>query len=162
MPSTLQMGYSSDGIIVRVVGQGTMVESPAFRAVAEASLDSGVVIFDAARCDYLDSTFLGCLVGIQKSCEQSRDRRFVIAASSSTRIKLFSTTSLDQYFEFVESVSGPVKSLETIRVDKLDPKELGRHVMQCHRRLAGHSCRDAPEFKAVADRLAEELGEGEE
>jgi hypothetical protein len=36
---------------------------------------------------------------------------------------------------------------------------LGRHVMRCHAALAEISCREAPAFKDIADRLAKELGE---
>ena len=70
MPCELLIGPISDGTVVCLVGRGTMCESPAFRDVAERLLDRGDVVFDASRCDYLDSTFLGCLIGLKKSCEQ--------------------------------------------------------------------------------------------
>lgn len=159
MPSVFLIGRFSDGLVVRIVGRATMQESPAFRTAVESSLDAGVVVFDATRCDYVDSTFLGCLVGIMKACELSSHRRFVIAACNATRIRLFSTSSLDRYFDFVDACPEPLDHCVAIDIEKVEPEEMGRHVMRCHERLAGMGGRHATAFKAVADRLAKELGE---
>ena len=159
MHSELLMGRLSDGLVLRVEGRGPLRESPAFREAAKSGLARGVVVFDTSACEYLDSTFVGCLIGIQKMAELSPDCRFLIAASPETRIKLFSTTSLDTYFHFVEAVPEPVAEFVEIDVDELDPEALGRHVLGCHRRLADMGGRDAAAFKAVADRLAQELGD---
>ncbi len=159
MQSEFFIGRFSKGLVVRIVGRGTMQESQAFRAAVEPSLDAGVVVFDATHCDYVDSTFLGCLIWIKKACEQSPERRFVIAASAATRVKLFSTSSLDGYFDFVDACPEPLDKFVTIDVEKLDPEELGRHVMRCHELLSDMGGRKAKAFKAVADRLAKELGE---
>jgi anti-anti-sigma factor len=158
MQTELLVGRTHDGTVVRIIGRGTMHESPAFRKLVEANLSCGPVIFDASECEYLDSTFLGCLIGLQKKSEQSRGR-FTIAASHETQLKLFSLSSLYKYFDFVEPNFGELKNLESVDVDKLDPATLGRHVMQCHGTLADRGGREAPAFRAIADRLAEELGD---
>jgi hypothetical protein len=175
MPSKFLIGRLTDGLLVRIVGQATMQESPAFRAAVEPSLDMGIVVFDATQCDYLDSTFLGCLIGIKKTCEfypplspqlspplspqLSPPRRFVIAACNATRVKLFSTSSLDRYFDFVDPCPEPLGQFVAIDIEKVAPKELGQHVMRCHQRLVDMGGPHAMEFKAVADQLAKELDE---
>ena len=108
----------------------------------------GPVIFDAAQCEYLDSTFLGCLIGLQKKSEQSRGH-FSIAASHETQLKLFSLSSLYKYFDFVEPALGDVKNLERVDIDALDAQSLGRHVMQCHGTLAERGGREAPAFRRL-------------
>jgi anti-anti-sigma regulatory factor len=159
MPSEFLIGRFSEGVVVRIVGRGTMQESLAFRAAVEPGLDAGVVVFDATHCDYVDSTFLGFLIWMKKACEQSAERRFVIAASHATRLKLFSTSSLDGYFDFVEACPEPLDKFVAIDAEERNPKELGRHVMRCHELLAEMGGRQAKPFKAVVDRLAKELGE---
>lgn len=157
MHTELFVGRIHDCAVVRIVGRGTMHESPAFRKLVEANLNCGPVIFDAERCEYLDSTFLGCLIGLQKKSEQSRGR-FAIAASHEVQLKLFSLSSLYKYFDFVEPDASKVQSLERVDIDQLDAQSLGRHVMQCHGTLAERGGREAPAFRAIAERLAEELG----
>jgi anti-anti-sigma regulatory factor len=159
MTSELLIGHIPDGFVLRVVGHGTLHESVAFRSVAESKLDSGLVVFDATQCEYLDSTFLGCLIGIQKACEQSPTRRFVIAASNATRIKLFSTSSLDQYFDFVDICPQVLDELKPVDIQEVDRAILGRHVMRCHQGLADRGGHEANAFRSIADRLAKELGE---
>jgi anti-anti-sigma regulatory factor len=156
MQSELLIGQVSNGLVLRVVGRGTMQESVAFRAAAESNTDGGIVIFDAMQCEYLDSTFLGCLIGIKKACEQSANRRFVIKACNATRVKLFSTSSLDKYFDFIETCPEPAE-LKPIDTGALDPTTLGRHAMRCHEHLAERGGREAAAFKSVADCLRKEL-----
>jgi anti-anti-sigma regulatory factor len=158
MPSEFLFGRFSQGIILRILGRGTMQESPALRAVVEQSPGAAVVVFDATECDYVDSTFLGCLIWIKKACESAPQRRFVIAASAATRVRLFSTSSLSHYFDFIDACPEPLDKLVTIDVTKLDPQSLGRHVMRCHELLADMGGDKAKAFKSVADRLAVELG----
>jgi anti-anti-sigma regulatory factor len=153
------IGRFANGFVVRVVGRGTMQESPAFRSAVSRALESGVVVFDATRCEYLDSTFLGCLIGLKKSCEQFPERRFLIAAGPAIRIKLFCTSSLDKYFDFVEVCPETEGQPMTIDVESQERDVLGRHMMRCHATLAEMGGREAPAFKAIADRLAKELGD---
>jgi anti-anti-sigma regulatory factor len=134
-----------------------MCESPFFRATAERLFDHGTVVFDASRCDYLDSTFLGCLIGLKKSCEGAAQRRFLIAASSATRTRLFCTSSLDRYFDFVDACPASLDGYVKIDVEKLEQRELGRHVMHCHARLAEMGGEESGSFQAIADQLAKEL-----
>jgi anti-anti-sigma regulatory factor len=157
MPSQVLVGRTRDGVVVRLIGRGTMNESSAFRAVVERSLETGIVVFDATRCEYLDSTFLGCLIGCKKSCEQFPNRRFLIAASPATRTRLFCTSSLDQYFDFIDTCPETIGESIAMDVRKLEPAELGQHVMRCHETLADMGGREAAAFKAVADRIASEL-----
>ncbi len=158
MPSEFLIGRFSNGIVVRLVDRGTMQESPAFRAAVERGLEAGVVVFDATPCEYLDSTFLGCLIGLKKSCEHTSERRFLIAASAATRIKLFCTSSLDKYFDFVDTCPEILDEFATIEVGQHERDELGRHIMHCHERLAEMGGRESGAFRAIADRLAKELG----
>jgi anti-anti-sigma regulatory factor len=158
MPCELLVGPISDGTVVTLVGRGTMCESPAFRDLAARLLDKGVVVFDASRCDYLDSTFLGCLIGLKKSCELVSGYRFLIAASPDQRVKLFCTSSLHRYFDFVDDCPETSCDCEKIDLERPEQRELGRHIMRCHERLAEMGGSESGAFQAIADRLAKELG----
>jgi anti-anti-sigma regulatory factor len=157
MPSGFLVGRFADGSVVRLVGHGTLMESPAFAAAVEAVFDKGTVVFDASGCTYLDSTFLGCLVGIFKSCLQVSKRRFVIAAPPDVRRRLFSTSSLDTYFDFSDACPEILGDMEEIATAKPERAVLGLHIMRCHDRLATFGGSKAADFKAVADGLAKEL-----
>ena len=158
MTSEFLLGRFSKGIVIRLIGRGTMLESPAFRDAAQRGMDSGIVIFDATECAYLDSTFLGCLIGLKKASERMAERRFLIVAPVQARIKLFCTSSLDRYFDFVDTCPEMLGECVTIDIEKPDRHELGHHIMRCHERLAEMGGRESAAFRAIADRLAHELG----
>lgn len=157
MDSELLMGYLSQGMVIRVVGRGTMQDSPAFRAAAELALESGRLVCDMSDCEYLDSTFLGCLIGVQKLAEMRQNAHFVIAANRQARIKLFSTSALDQYFQFEDDLLEATDVLVAIDGRELAREELGRHVLDCHRRLAERGGDEAETFRRICDRLEGEL-----
>jgi anti-anti-sigma factor len=161
MDSQLLLGNLDDGMVIRVVGRGTMNDSPAFRAAANLALGRGRLVCDMTDCEYLDSTFLGCLIGVQKQAEMQSRASFVIAADQQARIKLFSTSALDQYFHFSAESPEPVGKLVEIEGRELDREELGRHVLDCHRSLADRGGADGEVFRRVCDRLEEELDERE-
>lgn len=159
MDSQMLMGQLPDGVVIRVEGRGTMQSSPAFRTAAEIALRAGHVVCDMTDCEYLDSTFLGCLIGVQKAAEKNRRAKFVIAADTHERIKLFSTSSLDRYFDFVDDYDEPVSEWMTIEGDRLDAEALSRHVLECHERLADRGGKDGEAFRRVVDKLSVELDE---
>jgi anti-anti-sigma factor len=158
MPSELVIGRIRDGVAIRVVGRGTMQESIALRKAVEPFLSGRRIVFDATQCEYLDSTFLGCLVGINKACECA-GCRFVIAAPAASRAKLFATSSLDRYFDFIDSCPPIIGHSTAIVVSEPERIDLGRHVMRCHEHLAERGGAEAAVFDAIVKELARELGE---
>jgi len=160
--TSLRIGQTDDGYVVRIEGRGTLRESPAAEAFAGQVLrrePGRTLVIDLHACDYLDSTFLGCLITLHKEFGNVQPPRFFVSAPPDGRRRLLAPTFLDRYLNVHESppaVEGDWLSLPTT---PLEPQELGRHVMECHRRLAelGGPC--AAAFGSVADQLARELGE---
>jgi hypothetical protein len=136
-----------------------MCESPVFRDTVERLFERGFVVLDASGCNYLDSTFLGCLIGLKKAGECAGRSRLLVAASPATRIKLFCTSSLHRYFDFVDVLPELTGPIETVDLADTRRDELGPHIMTCHERLAEMGGKEAPAFRAIAERLAKELGQ---
>ncbi|QDU54894.1 STAS domain-containing protein [Aeoliella mucimassa] len=156
MQTQMFLGNMPGGVVIRVSGRGTMHESPAFRAAAELALQRGPLVCDMASCDYLDSTFLGCLVGVRKLAEQHA-QRFSIVADSSQQIKLFSLSALNKYFDFDDECPSTIGEWMEIEPDQLDVKALGRHVLVCHECLAEQGGAESQAFEKVVQRLSIEL-----
>jgi len=159
MRSELLIGQLADGIVLRLVGRGTIAESIALRKAAEPFLAAGLIVFDASRCQHLDSTFLGCLVGIKKDCDHVPGSRFVVVAPKESQAKLFSTSSLNRYFTFLEECPETIGSCSTILFQEPDRSELGRHVMCSHQNLAEIGGNQAATFQAIVNKIAHELEE---
>src|SRR4051794_28214604 len=99
----LQVGRTDGGYRIRVEGKGTLRESPAFQGFAERALDNGpgTLRLDLAACQHLDSTFLGCLIGLHRRYGLGQPPRFAIAESSQARL-LLAPTRLDSFLNLTE------------------------------------------------------------
>ena len=157
--SVLQIYRCENTHVMRVVGRGTLRESPlASDYVKRVLSDNGTqVIMDLANCTFLDSTFLGCLIGLHKSNDPEAPARFSLYTELQQRTTLFSTTMLHRLFHFVESCPSPQDQPHLVEPSQLKPHELGEHIMSCHQRLADAGGDQASAYQSVADRLAREL-----
>ncbi|HMB02962.1 MAG TPA: STAS domain-containing protein [Isosphaeraceae bacterium] len=158
-PSRLIVGRTNSGYCLRVEGRGTMRESPAAHEFGREILDSegGSLVVALEACDYLDSTFLGCLVDLHRRYGKQEPPRFLVAASPEQCRRLFAPNHLDKLLKATEV--GPEVIGEEFVLPPLakGSDELGLHVMECHRRLAELGGPNQAAFARIADQLAREL-----
>lgn len=150
------------GYLIRVEGRGTMRESPAVREFAAQCLDQQrelTLSVDLFACEYLDSTFLGCLVGLHRRCQADPPIHLKVCVDPATRRRLLGATRLDMVLQCVESSPEPVGPWVPIATPELAKRDFGLHVLECHERLAELECPSAPAFKAVVEQLSRELGQ---
>jgi anti-anti-sigma regulatory factor len=156
----LKIAPTARGCCVRIEGRGTMRESPAAKTVGERTLaadPSAVVVFDLSACDYLDSTFLGCLMSLARSHAPGLPKRFEIAAPPEVRKKLLGPCRLDRLIPCTDAAPAAVAGWVDVPAADLDPKEMTRHIMEAHRLLAEVDSPMRIAFTRIADELAKEL-----
>jgi anti-anti-sigma regulatory factor len=174
--SAVHVARTDHGCCVRIEGRGTMKESPAVqefvsRTLGAASPDAakaGAVTVDLSSCEYLDSTFLGCLLGLYKRYGGKGAREgsradpaapFAVAAPPDRIAKLFGSTRLDRLLQAEKEpphVAGEWVPL-TIDQPTLDKRDLTQHVLECHRRLAEVDGPQQAAFRRIAEQLEREL-----
>jgi anti-anti-sigma factor len=159
--SMLRCGRTASGFLVLVEGHGTLSESPTLHEFTtqslEAQLGPSTVVIDLSHCDYLDSTFLGCLVDLHRKYNQTVPHRFLVSASCDQSQKLLGPTRLDHLLDVKEVCPQLIGEVVELSGPFLPREDLGRHVMECHRRLAELGGSRAPSFRSIADQLALEL-----
>ena len=153
--SDLRVGRSESGYVVLVERRGTMRTSLALRRFADGLIDHEDcdLVVDLSHCEYLDSTFLGCLVDLYKLIGRESPGRFRIAADEERTRSLLVSTHLP-----IDGVSPKlISECLSIKLEKVELHNLGRHVMECHRRLAEIGGPNQVVFQRIADELTEEL-----
>jgi len=166
--SRLRVGRKECDFLVRVQGRGTIKLSPLLHQFAVQSFGSrtdavadakpSTVTVDLADCDYLDSTFLGCLLSLSRRFNRVGDPRFLIAASPEKRRALLEPSNLDRVLTIRETNSEPRCELIELVCPALLNTDLGRHVLECHRQLAQLDGPNQAAFRSVVDQLGNELG----
>ena len=157
--SSLHCVSSEDGCVVRVSGSGTLKESPAFKAFVGRYLSgnrSRHVTVDLSDCDYLDSTFMGCLIGLHKLGGEGESRLRFFAEDQRTG-RLLSASMLDRYLHIVDHLPAELDDPQPIPDCELGAREFGEHVMQCHQRLAAAGGEDSEAYASIVEQLAKEL-----
>ncbi len=163
--SAVKVCRTTGGLLIRVEGRGTMKVSPAVREFAEQALapencaqqEPLVIGFDLSACEYMDSTFLGCLVCLHRGTIK-RGSRLVVHADDEARQRLLGATHLEKVLHCVADEPEPTTEWVELTTATLDRQQFGWHIMECHRVLAELNCPQAAAFRAVADNLEQELG----
>ena len=147
------------GYLIRVEGHGTMRESHAVQKFVAGTLsdDTLTLSIDLNDAQFLDSTFLGCLVGLQKRWGQRKPGSFQVTATAEQVKKLLAPTRIHTMLTITDGADDVLGERVAITEGVKEPKDLGRHIMECHRRLAEIDGPDQNAFRRIADQLAEEL-----
>lgn len=161
--STITVGCVEDGYLLRVRGSGTNRESIAVDQFLEGSIAEDpahpvAVYIDLSQCDYLDSTFMGCMLGLHKHACRKELARFALIAPSDECRKLLSHNRLDQIFLIVSDPPAVKGEEVNLPIGYVDSKDFGVHVMECHRRLAGVEGPNQRLFAKIAEQISKEMG----
>ena len=158
--TTLKIAPTENGCVIRVEGEGTMGQSPAAREVALNTLGAdanAVVVFDLSACEYLDSTFLGCLMDVYRRFGRSAPQRYFIAASAEQRKKLLGPTHIDRLIPTLDAAPPPCGPWVAVRTQSLNSRDLTKHVLECHQALADSDCPMRGVFAKIVTHLEREL-----
>ena len=161
MPQTsvLKVARTTGGYCLRVEGRGTMRESQSASQFAAGPLEreGATVVVDLSACDHLDSTFLGCLVEMQRKAGRASPPRVLISASPEKVKKLLSPTKLDLLFKTTAEPPQGLGDFITLPAAEPGTPDVMRHVMECHRLLAESGAPQKAAFAAIADGIQKEL-----
>jgi anti-anti-sigma regulatory factor len=149
-------------ITIQVIGWGTMKQSLPVRRFAEQGLSRGVKILrvDLAQCTYLDSTFLGTLLTLQRTARRMGGRELVLVCPSSGCTRLFKQLGVQDAFPSVGPDPSDQGEWTELPIERDDPTEFNRHVVQAHQELANLGGTPAEVFGGVARRLTDEWNSG--
>jgi anti-anti-sigma factor len=153
----ISVAPTCQGFVVRVQGSGTSTHSPTLATFVNECFGRDVetnVAIDLIGCDYLDSTFLGCLVKLQRAGTKTR---FQVVADEASRKRLLAATQLDGYFAFDGEAPKSTSPFVKLDISPLSDHELGQHVMEAHQALGDVPSEFASKFKRIASQLMSEL-----
>jgi anti-anti-sigma factor len=160
----IQFARLSDGIIViRVVGKGTHLQSPALRHVFEQTRDSVPpprYVIDLAECSSMDSTFMGTLASIGLF-QRNRAGSSTILVNISEHVRhLLNTLGLKHILELRAHGEGsPLSPEEFTPATAPQINALDRIVMmiEAHEQLLDINSQNEVKFEGVLKSLRQSL-----
>jgi anti-anti-sigma factor len=157
----VRVRHQDQAVTFQVLGWGTMRQSLCFRRCAEQALAAGVqsVRVDLRHCTYLDSTFLGTLVTLQRAaCRLGR--KFALVCPSPGCCRLFRQVGVEDIFASEAADEPGDEGWTDLGGEREDAGEFNRNVVQAHEQLADLGGPAAEAFGQVARQLRRECGPG--
>jgi anti-sigma B factor antagonist len=142
--------------VLQVAGRATLNDSPAVRRWCEERLASGAtrLEIDLRHCSYLDSTFLGTLLRLQKAAVE-RQGQFVLVSPAEACCTLLRGMGLWPIFRVISADERPAG--QPLPHPSAEPaKALQAQVVEAHEALASLRGPAGERFRAAADCLAKE------
>lgn len=116
------------------------------------------IFFDLSETDYMDSTFLGLLIGIEKNLYSVSQSHLQILNPNEISIKLMKNMGLDRFLTIVREDKLPELEYEIFN-DEIDLSELERCkiILSTHKDLSSLSEENREKFKHLEAALEEEI-----
>ncbi|MEJ0000105.1 MAG: STAS domain-containing protein [Verrucomicrobiota bacterium] len=182
---------SGDLGFVKVVGRGSFQNSGCFKAFYQQLLKDGVTRFviDLGACTYLDSTFLGILLGLGLKLREAGNGLLSILNASSRNLELLRNLGLDRLINIAggnlpgeapveravtktgalpkPSANGSTAVYNGLKDENLEDltcpvptrAEAAPTILEAHEALMQFDPRNVPKFKDVVEFLREDLGQ---
>jgi anti-sigma B factor antagonist len=155
---TVRYHQDAHTLIFQVEGQGTMNQSLPLRRFVEQSLAEQAknVWVDLRHCTYIDSTFLGTFLFLQRAVARRGCGEFRLISPSPQCTELFRQMGVVEVFNVLtlEETSAPFWTVLSREPD--DTQGFQRNVIDAHEELANLPGAAGEPFKAVARCLAKE------
>jgi anti-anti-sigma factor len=155
---TVRYQQDEQTILFQVEGQATMNQSLPFRRFVEQSLAAGKrnVWVDLRHCTYIDSTFLGTFLFLQRAVDRRGFGEFRLVSPSAQCAALFRQMGVHEVFHTLNVDESPNPSWTLLTKEPDDPKCFQRNVIQAHEELATLPGAAGEPFRAVVRCLAKD------
>jgi anti-anti-sigma factor len=148
-------------LTVQVQGWGTMRQSLPVRRLAEQCLagDTKLLRIDLRQCTYLDSTFLGTLLTLQRAACQRGEKKLVLVAPSADCRRLLGQLGIEDVFATEHPQEPDAEEGWTeLPCERDDACAFNRNVCQAHQELANVEGKCGQAFAEASRKLNRELG----
>jgi anti-anti-sigma regulatory factor len=163
--SKILVARSTNLGFIKVVGRGSFQNSGCLKAFYQQLLKDGVhrFVVDLEACTYLDSTFLGILLGLGLKLKDIPNGVLHILNASPRNLELLRNLGLDRLIN-VDSTRVPLngiaeKPLEEMACPVPTRQEAAPTILEAHEALMDFDPRNVPKFKDVVEFLREDLGQ---
>jgi anti-anti-sigma factor len=163
--SKILVARSANLGFVKVVGRGSFQNSGCLKAFYLQLLKEGVnrFVVDLENCTYLDSTFLGILLGLGLKLKDAGNGLLHILNANPRNLELLKNLGLDRLIQIDNSranLNGVAeKQLEEMPCPVPTRSEAAPTILEAHENLMEFDPRNIPKFKDVVEFLREDLGQ---
>lgn len=149
----IEIGVSDRRLFVRPIGHVTaklcqVLKTRLFSLIETAGFEQ--IEFDMSACKYMDSTFLGLLLLLEKSARAHGFKPVTMHQTNDVCRSLLSTMGMERKFIFIDTPCGEYKRLDTLAA----PRDVSaQFLLETHRELAQLSPENEEKFRLLTSLL---------
>jgi anti-sigma B factor antagonist len=159
-PAKLYVADLGERAVIRITGRANCLSSVPFKRVINSLIERGRRVFtlDLSDCQLMDSTFLGVLVGLNRTLGQYEpDGGFSLYRPTEQVRVLLDNLGILELFSTAESLD-QAEAAEPVEADEApDKTEFTRSSLEAHRTLIDANPENEAKFKEVTRFLEEDL-----
>jgi Anti-anti-sigma regulatory factor (antagonist of anti-sigma factor) len=159
MPGAVRVCETVQALEVQLEGCATMLHAQAMRQWIEANVARTPRIrIDLSRCIYMDSTFIGTLLGLKRLAESRRLGGLALVCPSPQCVQLLEQMRIGQVFATESSPTvGSTWQEVSVPADAVKTREFQCHIVEAHQRLADCPGPTGDRFRQLAEDMSREL-----
>jgi anti-sigma B factor antagonist len=163
--SKILVARSANLGFVKVVGRGSFQNSGCLKAFYQQLLKEKVdrFVIDLDACTYLDSTFLGILLGLGLKLRAAGNGLLHVLNASPRNLELLKNLGLDRLIHIdakrVEMNGVSESAFKEMPCPVPTKAEAAPTILEAHENLMEFDPRNVPKFKDVVEFLREDLGQ---
>jgi anti-anti-sigma factor len=162
--ANLWVGRKQHTVIFKISGQGIFQNSVPLKKLALTALEEGnakEIIIDLADCLYMDSTFMGTLVGINTALLKKSGQKLIVANANDRSRHLLDNLGVSHIIEIRNNLEKLEIKWELIIEDPIQNRNLTKHILTAHNNLGDIDSRNNTRFELVKKLLLESLKDEE-
>ncbi len=158
----IQVGLSGKTVAVRILGRATHLHAQRLREFSFEMISRGYRGFevDLGRCTYMDSTFLGVLVGISLQLQRTGEGGVAIFSITTRNLELLRTLGVDRFFHIDAPGTGEARvndQLSALPEKEVSKTDWAGTVLEAHQILAQVDERNQARFKDLLEFMKDDL-----
>ncbi|MGF1655376.1 MAG: STAS domain-containing protein [Verrucomicrobiales bacterium] len=156
---SILVGLDGKAVLVKVRGRGDFSNSSSLSEFVKEMMHRGhrTFVFDLAKCDMMDSTFMGTLAGIGLRLREVGQGEAVICAANARNRELLENLGLDHVLTVLAEGATPwVTSSESVELEK-EGSPNAETMLEAHEALVEAQPENLAQFKDVLDYLRQDL-----
>ncbi len=144
---------------LRIEGRITMNQCPSVRCWADRSLDAGAqdLRVDLSGCTYMDSTFVGTLLGLYRRCKCRGAGGLILLAPSLPCRQVLEQMHLHEIFNVVDQPDTETDGWTELPPAAEEPSAMLNQVVSAHQELATLPGEVGKNFRGIAEELTSEM-----
>ncbi len=161
---TLTVGYDKNNIYIYVAGEATMMVASTLKKFIfdiTRQLDDNAehnIYINLSDCKYMDSTFIGTLIIVEKKCVDNLNKHILISEPSRYCEEVLQNMGLLKVFTIIQDMPD-ISEMHLTELEMRDMDRLENAILmfQAHEELSNVNEENKQQFKLVTETLKKEI-----